>query len=830
MTDLIRALPDILSSQAEANLSQLLQNQIALGLDGFNDTKVWLPDKARVPLTYIRGKTGAGKSRLMGSMIVQDIFRGTNTGVMLVDPGGGVFDTVLEYAASLKCRLERDFNLPFGYEAVKRELLGRVDEKFNFYQFTSSKHGHTFNPLHVPVALPGEEDTYELEYIVKDWMSCIERLFGSLKETRRLAAIIESFSKVVAAFGGCPNDITTLLGMLIDDSENITSLLEQLENRADAHHHKVPKAARDYIELFLTSLSKKEILTRVESSWNALMQFLQDPAIYNLFDVRPGEEPTINIRKIWREDLCACFHLQQGRGDITTILGKLFVNTLEQEAEQTGIDLDKKFFCFLDEFHLFVGDSKFANATTQVRKFGLRFCIAHQHSGQPPMHDTEGMKSLQTIIGSSRSEIYFNVGIRDAREVASSLVRPTGKQEIERIEEVTRSEGQNSSKTKTKSTSKSSGGSVSTTFTVTEAENWTEQITEQVSKSFANTKGESFSVSDTFGQTQTLTYSEANGISKVHNEAMGLTLSKGEGWSRAESETNGTTITIGNGQTVTNTRGTNHGQTQTESTSHRSGQGIRELEDGDLALNITEGDSHGISTAISTVIQESQSLAQQSSRSKARSQTSALTNTFSGSSNLGQSKTITEGLSKIDTITRGISQGTSRQRGRTKSTSQSSSVTDGQSVATGKATGGSRSEAKAEQSGRSWQSSSSEGTSEQEGSSKSVSRTEKIRHFSTAEEIEQIAWDIAELEDRHAFLKMQVGGGKPQVFKFKVMNVPDRMFDDVELLAEVDVYKSRFLEKDKSERTKVLRESPIALLEIPNDIDVVVDDEEEIEW
>jgi hypothetical protein len=74
----------------------------------------------------------------------------------------------------------------------------------------------------------------------------------------------------------------------------------------------------------------------------------------------------------------------------------------------------------LDEFHQFV-DQAFADAMTNLRKFGLRVTNAHQSQTQPPFDTAEGQALLRTIRGNSRIKAIFRLDRPDAEVLSREL-------------------------------------------------------------------------------------------------------------------------------------------------------------------------------------------------------------------------------------------------------------------------------------------------------------------------------------------------------------------------------------------------------------------------
>jgi len=83
-------------------------------------------------------------------------------------------------------------------------------------------------------------------------------------------------------------------------------------------------------------------------------------------------------------------------------------------------DRSKLYYLYVDEFQHFA-DEEYANATTNLRQFGLRLINAHQSQNQPPFHTSEGKPLLDTVRANSKIKAIFQVDRDDAETLSKEL-------------------------------------------------------------------------------------------------------------------------------------------------------------------------------------------------------------------------------------------------------------------------------------------------------------------------------------------------------------------------------------------------------------------------
>lgn len=326
----------------------------------------------RLSHMYLIGKTGVGKSTMLGTLAWQDFEAGR--GFALVDPHGDLVEPLAEKMRKLAP--ERviyldacDPRQPYGYNPLRRV---REDK--------------------IPLAVSGTLET--LKKIWPDaWGVRMEHVLRNA-----LYALLERDGSTLP-------DILALF----TDEEFRKAVVKDIQNPVvkqfwEAEFENYPARLR------------AEVCAPIQNKLGAL---LSDPTLRRIL-----VEPRIDLhfRAHMDEGRVLLVNVSRGRigEESSLILGSLIVSTLGlaafSRAESTP-ETRRPFFVYLDEFHNFT-TLMLANMMSELRKYGVGLVLAHQY-----MHQLEP-DIRHAVLGNAGTIISFRVGSEDATILADEF-QPT---------------------------------------------------------------------------------------------------------------------------------------------------------------------------------------------------------------------------------------------------------------------------------------------------------------------------------------------------------------------------------------------------------------------
>jgi CxxC-x17-CxxC domain-containing protein len=327
---------------------------------------------------YVVGKTGSGKSWLLGNMIIQDIQAGR--GVAVVDPHGDLVDRILNYIPSRRINEvvyfdPADLDYPVG---------------FNVLQVTDQKYKYLIASGLVTVFKKMWADTWgpRLEYILRNTiLALLEYPSATLLGVNRLLVDKEFRRKVVQKVTD-----PTVKQFWVDEFAN-------------------------YNERFRT-----EAISPIQ---NKVGQFLSSAIIRNIVG---QPKSTIDLAEIMNEGKVFLINLAKGRvgEDNAALLGAMLITQLQIAAmDRVNIPEEQRrdFYLYVDEFQNFATES-FAAILSEARKYHLNLTVAHQYISQmeEPVRDA--------VFGNVGTMVIFRVGAYDAEFIEPEFAPYFTKQDL----------------------------------------------------------------------------------------------------------------------------------------------------------------------------------------------------------------------------------------------------------------------------------------------------------------------------------------------------------------------------------------------------------------
>lgn len=328
-----------------------------------NEEQVFgIKDEDRRRHMYIIGKSGTGKSTLLGNMIVGDIKRGK--GVAVIDPHGDLIEFVLDFIPSNRIN-----------DVV---YLNPADPEYTVRINLLEHSGHQFKEL-----------------IASGIISIFKKLYAH-SWGPRLEYILRN----------------TVLTLIEKDQATMGDIVKILTNKA--FRERTAAALADPV---LKNFWEKEFATmgdRMQSEavspiLNKIGQFVSSPLIRHVINSPTSSfsiEDSMNQGKIL---LC---NLSQGKlgEDNAAMLGAMLITKIQLAAMNRVYMAEedrKDFYLYVDEFQNFA-TSSFIKILSEARKYRLNLILANQYVEQiePDIRSA--------IFGNCGTLITFLVGAQDA--------------------------------------------------------------------------------------------------------------------------------------------------------------------------------------------------------------------------------------------------------------------------------------------------------------------------------------------------------------------------------------------------------------------------------
>ena len=335
----------------------------------------------RLSHIYIIGKTGVGKSTLIGNLARQDLAAGR--GFALLDPHGDLVDELWEgMPEGLRDRVvylnAPDPTQPYGYNPLRRV---RADK--------------------IPLAASGL-----LESLKKQWPDAWGvRMEHVLRNC--LYALLERE-------GATLPDILRLF----DDEDFRAGVVRRVKN----------PVVRHFWELEFENYPPRLRADAIAPIQNKLGALLSDPTLYRIL-VTPQVD--LRLRAIMDEGVVLLVNLAKGRlgEESSALLGGLLVSTLGlaglSRAELPAPER-RPFYVYVDEFQTFT-TLAFVSMMAELRKYGVGLTLAHQHLAQI---DPEIGAAVRGNAGTVTS---FRLGADDARRLVAEFVPRLGVDDLVRL-------------------------------------------------------------------------------------------------------------------------------------------------------------------------------------------------------------------------------------------------------------------------------------------------------------------------------------------------------------------------------------------------------------
>lgn len=326
------------------------------------DTIFGIKDIDRRRHLWVIGKTGTGKSTLIGNMAIDDLKK--DRGLAIIDPHGDLSEIVLDYIPKRRINDVIYFN--------------PADKDFPI----------VINPLEV-------KNKEEAELIVSGIVSIFNKIFG-FSWGPRLEYILRNSLSTLALV---PNSTLKDVPLLLTNKSFRTRIETTLTD---------PVLKQFWMDEFdkMPDRLREEAISPI---LNKVGQFVTSPLIRSVIG---QPKSSISLDDVMNEGKILLANLSQGRlgEDNAALLGAMLITKLQLSAmHRVDMPEEKRrdFYLYVDEFQNFATGS-FIKIMSEARKYRLNIMLANQYMAQIPEEVT------QAILGNAGTITTFAVGANDA--------------------------------------------------------------------------------------------------------------------------------------------------------------------------------------------------------------------------------------------------------------------------------------------------------------------------------------------------------------------------------------------------------------------------------
>lgn len=367
------------SAPAPANIPE---EGISLGYNLFRGVKkeVRFKREDRRRHTYIIGKSGVGKSVLLGNMAIQDVLNGD--GICVIDPHGDLIQDILE-----RIPVERAEDvIMFSPSDIERPLAMNLLE---------------FDPKYP------EQKTF----MINEMLKIFDKLYD-LKSTG--GPIFEQY-------------IRNAMLLIMSDPESGSTLMEisKVLSDPDFRNMKLNRCKDRTVVDFWRKEAEKAggdaaLANVVPYVTSKLTAFISNDMMRPIIGQQVS---SFNFREVMDQRKILLVNLPKGQiGEMNAyLLGMIVVGKILVAALSRG-DMRKEerkdFYLYIDEFQNFTTDSISA-IFSEARKYGLSLIVAHQYIGQLVKNNDQSIKN--SVFGNVGTMISFKIGSEDSKEIEKEM-------------------------------------------------------------------------------------------------------------------------------------------------------------------------------------------------------------------------------------------------------------------------------------------------------------------------------------------------------------------------------------------------------------------------
>ena len=336
---------------------------------------------------YMVGQTGTGKSKVLDSLILQDIRAGH--GVAFIDPHGEEAEFIIERIPPE--RIEdviywnpADTDRPFGFNIMEyADENDKVRIVSSFYNLLQK----LFDPHQQGITGP------RLERAIRNcMMTAMSKPGNTLVEVLRLLLLEKDFIEEMKKF--------------ITDDMIMKYWTEEMAQTSDYHKSETLGYFASKLDRFVVNKFMRNMLGQAESSFN--------------------------FRKIMDEGKILIMNFSKGAmgAEESEFLGLMMIPRI-LHAAMTRVDTPQEnrrdFYFYVDEFQNFATD-EFATILSEARKYRLNLTVANQYIGQMP----ENVRNA--VFGNVGTLMSLRVGTDDAKYLVNQFNPVFSESDLQNLE------------------------------------------------------------------------------------------------------------------------------------------------------------------------------------------------------------------------------------------------------------------------------------------------------------------------------------------------------------------------------------------------------------
>ena len=365
-------------------------NHLKLGIVDGKGVPLEMTPRMRSTHLYICGATGTGKSKMLESLVRQDIknWHRSKCGALIIDPHGSLYSSLINWIAWHEPYLKdvpivpidlRQKDWTIGYNVLRPRTVGDPAVFIsNFVQamaYVWGADGTQGTPLFARIAKEVLWPVYEKKMTLNE----VKYLIDSVNKRTR-----------VELTGGLSKDSVT-----------------QGWN-------------------YSNNLSPKDFNQQFSSTVNRFYNFLDTEKLRLMFG---QNQASLDLGKALEEGQIIIANLSTEGAQVSkedrALFGTLLLSDLWTAAEERGKGMEegdiKPFYVYCDEFQNFITPT-IAQNLDQARGFGLHLTLANQFPRQILHAGANGAQVYESIMGNARSKVVFSLeGTENLKPLAESL-------------------------------------------------------------------------------------------------------------------------------------------------------------------------------------------------------------------------------------------------------------------------------------------------------------------------------------------------------------------------------------------------------------------------
>jgi hypothetical protein len=371
-------------------MSRIPGNKLELGLVDGNGIPLEMTPEMRSTHLYVCGATGTGKSKMLESLVRQDIknWHKTKCGALIIDPHGSLYNSLINW-------------ISWNEKYLKDVPIVPIDLRQNDWTIG-------YNVMR-PRA------TADPAVVISNFVQAMAYVWGA-DGTDRTPLFARLAKEILWAV--YENKMT------LHEVKYLIDRTDQRVRRDLTEHLSKDSVARGWA--FSNALSPRDFDAQFSSSINRFYDFLDADNLRLMFGQNGA---SLDLSKAIEDGQIIIANLSTEKGrvspDDVSLFGTLLLSDLWTAAQERGKGIEegdiKPFYVYIDEFQNFITPT-IAKNLDQARGFGLHLTLANQFPRQILHAGANGAQVYDSVMANARSKIVFSLeGTDNLKPLAESL-------------------------------------------------------------------------------------------------------------------------------------------------------------------------------------------------------------------------------------------------------------------------------------------------------------------------------------------------------------------------------------------------------------------------